>query len=138
MGAVCRAEGIVDINIGQLSQSLGEGWVVLLLLSVEAKVLQHEDIAILHFGYRFLHLRPYAVPAAGHGPLKQLREAFGHGSQPHILDDLAVGTTQVRTKDDLALFIKQVLYGGQCCLDAAIVADGLGLGVEGYIEIDPD
>ena len=47
VGAVGRAKGVVDVQIGQRGQLRGEGRIVLLLFGVEARVLQQEHVARL-------------------------------------------------------------------------------------------
>ncbi len=45
VGPVGRAEGIVDVQVGEARERLGEGRVVLGLPLLEAAVLQHQDVA---------------------------------------------------------------------------------------------
>ena len=45
MGAMRRAERVVDVDIGQRGKLVGEGRVVLLLLRVEPQVLEQHDAA---------------------------------------------------------------------------------------------
>ena len=55
VGAVRGTERVVDVDVAQGGEFFGEGRVVLLLLGVEAEVLQQQDFAGLgqhrfHFG----------------------------------------------------------------------------------------
>ena len=61
VGAVRRREGVIDVEVAELRQRGDELRIVLLLSLVEARVLEEENVAILHRGDRGLRRRSYAV-----------------------------------------------------------------------------
>ncbi len=48
VGAVRGAEGIIDVDVAESGEVPGEGWVIFGFARVEADVLQHHDVAVLH------------------------------------------------------------------------------------------
>ena len=58
MCAVRGAERVVDVDVGERGERLGELGVVGLLAGVEAHVLEHQDLAVDHALDRLLGLRP--------------------------------------------------------------------------------
>ncbi len=48
VGAMSRAEGVIDVEVRKRRQLLGEGWIVRLLLSVKAHVLEQKHVANRH------------------------------------------------------------------------------------------
>ena len=45
VGAVCGTEGVVDVDVAELGELFGEGWVVGLFGGVEAQVFEQESLA---------------------------------------------------------------------------------------------
>lgn len=130
------AEGIVDVDVGEARQLLRELVVVLLLPGVEAEVFQHDDVARLHGVDGLLHLRPDDLLRQGDILAEQPRPG-GHGRKAHLLDDLALGPSEVGGDDDLGVFVEGVVDGGQDGPDSRVVGDVL-VGIEGDVEIEPE
>ena len=130
-----HAKAIAHEHVRQGRQGLGEIGVVLLLLFMEAEVLQEKDVA----GLQGVHCSFYAGACAlingEHFLLKQLRQAMQHGGQSHILHHLAPGSAQVRAKDDSSPLLLKVLNGRNGGADAAVVRYPTIL--HGHVEVRP-
>jgi hypothetical protein len=132
--AVGAAEGVVDVEIGQRRQLLGEARIVLFFFGVEAQVLQQQHAARRQRRHRLLRRRAHAVLGEGHRRAQQRRQRIGHRAQAHLRDALAVGASQVGHQDHLGALLAQVIDGRQRLLDA-LVALHLAV-LEGDVEVD--
>lgn len=151
VGAVGGAEGIVDVDVSQGSQSLaelGDGGSVSLdllalgvlgaafLLGVEAQVLEENDLTTGGLVDGLLGLGADAVLGEEDGLAQQLLELGDDGLQAVLGVDLAVGTAQVGHEDNgLGAILNGVLDGGQGTDDTLVVGDFL-LVVERDVEVD--
>ena len=137
MGAVRRAERVVDVCFAELGELLAELGIVLLLALVETKVLENQHLTILKG--RCLGLGVWADGVGGerHGATEQLGEAQGRRAQRELLlEALARRTAEVAHEDDAGAFVDQFLDGGQRSADAGIVgADAI---CHGDVEVDAD
>ena len=73
------AEGVVDVDIGQVRQLLGKGGVVLFLFLMEADVLQQHGLSLLQGGGQGLGALAHHVGGQLDLLAQQLGEALGHG-----------------------------------------------------------
>lgn len=150
------AEGVVDVHVAERGQALAElldGALVgldlvtvgvlaaALLLGVEAQVLEEHDAAV--GGAVDGLLRGLADAVVGEGDLlavQELLELSRDGLEGVFGVGLAVGAAQVGHQDDsLGAILDGVLDGGEGADDALVVGDlGVGLLVEGHVEVDAD
>ena len=84
----------------------------------------------------------YAVGGEGyvlvlvHDVVEEQTEAVDDGAKAHALDDLSLGTAEVRAENDLCFAAERVLDGGNGLADASVVSDDAVL--ERDIEVDAD
>ena len=86
------AEGVVDVDVGVDGERLGELRVVLLLLGVEAEVLEQDHLAGLEPRDGVLGADAERVAGHGHGPAEQLptaARATGRRRRPSLTLPLA-------------------------------------------------
>ena len=95
-----RPERVVDVDVGVGGERRGEGRVVLLLLDVEAQVLEQQDLARPEALDRVLRADAQRVAGDRHVPPHQLAEALPDRPQPETVLDLAVGAAEVAGEDD--------------------------------------
>ena len=100
VGAVGRAEGVVDVDVGEAGQLLREDGVVGRLLGVEAQVLEQQHLARRERRRRRLDGRADAVVRGRHRAAEQLGEPRGDRRHAQLVDDLALGPAQVRGEHD--------------------------------------
>ena len=133
---VRRPERVVDVDVAVGRELLGELRVVLLLLRVEAEVLQEQDLAVAEALDRVL--RAHAEGVAGHRDrlAHELAEALGHRPEPEAVADLAVRPAEVAGQDDPGALGLQVPDRGQRRPDARVVGDPAIL--ERDVEVDAD
>ena len=72
VGAVRGGEGVVDVDVPVLRECRGEVGIVLLLALVKARVLQEQDIAVVHRGDGLLGWRSDAVGGKEDGVVQHL------------------------------------------------------------------
>ena len=132
--AVSRAEGVVDVDVAERRQLLGEPGVVAGLLRVEAKVLQQEHVAGPERGRRLRGRGADAVVRGRDRAAEQLREARRHGRHAQPVDDLPLGPAEVGHEHDRAALVLQVGDRGQGGADARVVDDAAAF--ERHVEVD--
>ena len=76
VGAVRRAEGVVDVDIAELGQLLGERRIVLLLFGVVAHVFQQQGLSALQLGW------PSPRPACRRSRARSRRSGRGPCTRP--------------------------------------------------------
>ncbi len=127
------AESVVDVNVAQLRQLLGQRQVVLFLALLEAGVFEHEHITWLERrGHRFdlgaddggRHLDLFA---------EQFAEGFGRGLKAELGIRTALGPAEVAHEDEGRALIQRVLDGRQGGADALVVRH-LAAG-HGHVEV---
>ena len=120
---MCRPERVVHVDVAVGGERLGEPGVVLLLLGVEAEVLQEQDLAVA----KALDgvLRAHAEGIAGHRDrlAHQLAQALGDRTEPEAVADLAIGPAEVAGQDDAGALRLQVLDRRQRRANARVVGD---------------
>ena len=65
--AVGGAEGVVDVDVAELGQLLGEVGIVLFFFLVKAEVFQQQDFAVRSVGGGLFHFRTDAIVGKRHG-----------------------------------------------------------------------
>jgi len=130
-----RPEGVVDVEVGDGGKLRCEVRIVLLLLLVEAEVLEQEDVAIRHLRDRGLHIVTDAVIHFGDRAVHELGQPGGNRVQPKGINGFSLRPSQMRAQDDFRPMVHQVRDGGDGGTDAAIVRDLAVL--QGDIEVHP-
>jgi hypothetical protein len=136
VGAVRRPERVVDVGIGVGRQRLRERGVVLLLLRVEAQVLQEQGLAGAEAAHGVLGARPEGIARAGDVEPEERREPLGDGAQPQAVQDLAVGAAEVAREDHPRALVQEVPDRGNGRPDPGVVLDLPVL--ERHVEVDAD
>ena len=77
VGAMGGAEGVVDVEIAEGGEFLGEGGIVLLLFGVEAQIFEEEDFA--GGGFHGLDFGADAIGRHLDRPIEQLLQPRGYG-----------------------------------------------------------
>jgi len=141
VGTMGGAEGIVDIEIGELGELPGKILVVLFFLGVKTEVLEQQRLAFLEFERHFFGFGPNAlgaeanVFAARQFFIEQHPQTLGDGPEAQLWIGLAFGTAQVRREDETRAVAQSILDGGQGFADARVVHDASV--VERDVEVDP-
>ena len=139
-----RAEGVVDVNLGQRGQRLGEGRIVGFLLGMEAQVLEQQHLV----GFKLPgHLRGHLAHAIGGKAyvdffaqrlVEQFAQPVHHRAQRVLWIGFSLGAAQVRGQDDLGLVAQGVNNGGQRGHDAGVVGNGRAVLGQRHVEVDAD
>ena len=140
VGAVGRAEGVVDVKLGGAEELLGEGGIVLFLLGMEADIFQEEDIARLEGGAELVGFGADAVGRELDRFAQDFGEVGGNRLEGILLLRLALGAAEVAGEDEGGALFQKKLQRGQGFLDAGVVGNlrAFGGGFEGDVEIHPD
>ena len=127
------AEGIVDKDVSQRSQFLGQLRIVLRLALHVADVLQQHHVAVLERGG--LCLGVLADDVGSHDDLlaQQLAQTVGDDLQGQLRLPLALGLAHMGAEDDARTVRDQILDGRQRGDDALIARDLAVLG--GDVEV---
>ena len=136
VGAVSRTEGVVHVEVAQRGQLLGEGRVVFRLARMEAHVLQHHDLAILHRLHRGFNRRADAVVEVADRTADQLAQPLRQWSGSIGLIDLPIWAAEVGEQNDARLPFDEVLNSRNRLADPGIVDDPAVLHRD--VEIDAD
>ena len=152
-------EGVVDIDVSQSSELLGELLLALLdgllgsgllfvrsvlsqaaglafLLSVEAEVLQQEGLTGLEVSCELARLFAYTVGGKLDVYAKALGDVGEDVAEGELILDL-LGAAEVRTDDDGATVGKDLLERRQGSTDTRIVRD-VEVCVQGHVEVHAD
>ena len=101
-----RAEGVVHVDVREPRELHREARVVLLLLGMEAEILQQHDVARLHRRHHALGRRADAVRRQ-HDPSPELaRQRVRDRLQRQLRLHLALRSAEVRGDDELALALE--------------------------------
>ena len=130
------AEGVVDVDFGELGQLAAELGIVGFLTRIKAQVLQQQDVAVRQRGHLCLHLGPDAVVGHGDGATEELGQVGSHRGEAVLRVRFSLGATEMRGQDQPAALGQDVADGRQGGDDAGVVGDLL-LIVEGDVEVDP-
>ena len=134
MRAVRDAEGVVDVDVGELGERARERFVVLLLARVEAQVFEQRDLAFAQLAHNLAGGVAQAVVGEQHLDPEQLRE-LGAGWLERVLRvGLTLGPAQVRSEHQPSAAGQGVLERRQGGADAVVVADLPA--VDRHVEVD--
>ena len=133
MGAVSRAKGIVDIEVGKRSQLTAKAGVVFFFFRPETQVFKQHDLAGLQRGGQCAGALPRHVLRQLDGLVQKLAQARGDRAQRIFGVDLALGPAEMGTQNDGRPLGQKVADGGQGRRDAGLVGDDAVL--QGDIEV---
>jgi hypothetical protein len=142
MRAMGSAEGVVDIEVGQLGEGLGKRFVIGFFFGVEAKILEQESLAAFKFAGHFFCLNANAIGsetdilAASHGLIEQDPEPLRNRTKAVLGIDLALGTSEVGREDETRAVAESVFNRGQGFANPSVVGYATVF-VERDVEIDP-
>lgn len=124
MGTVAGAEGVVDVAVGELRQTVAECVVGLAFPRLETHVLQQHHVARDRLAHhpRGLVSGHVGGPEA-HVARQQLAEPCRHRRQRQIGVGLPAGPSPVGARDDDGVPFEQPLQRGQGRPDAVVVVD---------------
>src|SRR5450759_3784863 len=140
MGTMGGAEGVVDVEIGELGELLRKMFVVGFFLGVEAEVFEQQRLAFLELERHFFGFGPNAlgaeadVFAARQFFVEHHAQTLGNGLEAQLWIGLAFGTAEVRREDEAGAVSQSVLDAGQGFADAGVVHDAAV--VERDVEVD--
>jgi hypothetical protein len=126
VGAVRRAEGVVDVGVGECGQPSRQVGVVLGLARLEADVLEHDHVPVGHV---------IEIGGELHLGLQELAQALGHRPQRQRLV-AALGAAEVRRQHQPGAALAQALDRRQRRADARVVGDRAL--VQRDVEVDAD
>ncbi len=140
VGPVGGGEGVVDVDVAELGQLLGEGRVVLLLALVVAQVLQQQHAAGLQRLDRGLGVGTHAVVGERDVLAEQLGQRLDHRLQAHLRHAAALGPVEVGDEHHLGALAGQLADGRQGGAQARVVGDvALAAGLSHRdVEVDAD
>ena len=129
VGAVRAAEGVVDEHgrARVLHQAAREGGIVLLLLGVEAHVLEEQHAAVLQGLRRLRTSSPTQSEAIGTSRCSSSPSRAATGARLNSGVGPLLGPAQVRGQGQARPALDQVLEGGQGRADARVVGDAAAL-----------
>ena len=100
VGAMGGPEGVVDEDVGVGGERRREGRIVLLLLGVEAEVLEQQDLAWPQALDRVLGPDAERVAGDRHVATEQLGQPLPDRPESEAVLDLAIGAAEVAREDD--------------------------------------
>ena len=95
MCSVCRAESIVDEDVGIRGELCRKGRIILLFARMEAHVLQQDEFAWPQTLHRIFGPHAECVPRGGNHHLQVMRESLSCGAKSKSINDLSVRTSEV-------------------------------------------
>ena len=107
MGPMGCGKRIVDEQVGQIRQLLGEGRIVGFIAGVEAGVFQHRHIAVVQGVDRLLGRDADAILGKAHLAAQHLREGVGHRLERHFRHPLALRPVEMAAHDDMCAFVRE-------------------------------
>jgi hypothetical protein len=131
---MCRAKGVVDVQVGKLGKLRGEGGIVGLLRGVIPKILEQQDVTIGHVSHGGCRLGADAIAGERHRCVEQLGQSSGHGRQAVLGLALPLGSSKVAHQDHAGATATQPLDRRQCSPDARVVAHHAI--ADGDVEVD--
>src|SRR5512146_1435773 len=112
------SEGVIDVEVGELRQLLGEGLVVGFFFGMEPDVFEQQGLAALELTCQFFGLHANAVGreadvlAASDALVEQDAKALGDGAQAEFRLRLALGTSEMRRENELGAVTQRVFDRG--------------------------
>ena len=122
VGAVCRAERIVDVQVAQACDGFGKALVAGLFLIVEAEVFEQGHIAGFQGGHALFSLCVQHVAEEGDVRAEHFRCLVHNVFQGEFVAGHALRTAQVRHQDGDAALVGDFLHR----VDGADDAGGVG------------
>ena len=117
------AEGVVDVDVRVGGERLRELRVVLLLLRVEAEVLEQQHLAVAEPLDGVLGAGAERVARDRDRLAHQLAQPLAHRPEPEAVADLAVGPAEVAGEDDAGALRLEVPDRRERRADAGVVGD---------------
>ena len=114
MRAVRDREGVVDENVAELGERGDESRIVLFLAGMEARVLQADDVAVLHRRDRAFGGLADAVVGELDRPLDDVRDLGGDRLE-RILRIAPLRPAEMREQDDLGALVGDLGDGVAPC-----------------------
>ena len=128
-----RREGVIDENVAERRKLSGKAFVVLFFLGVKARILQTENVAVLHLRDGRFRRRTHAVLGEGDGLFHDPRHLGGDRPQRSFRIG-SFGTAEMREQNDFAALAGEFGNGRSDFFDAGRVGD---LPVEHrHVEVD--
>ena len=116
-------ERIVDVEISEPCEGIGEGGIVRLLARVEAQVLQQRHIAGRKRSHGGLRLLTDAIGDEAHREAAEcMRKRLDEGAQRHRHHGLALGPAEVRGDDDPRAALCELAQGWRHPVDPRGIA----------------
>jgi hypothetical protein len=134
VGAVRRAERVVDVDVGERCELSRESGVVGLLARIEAHVLQHQHLTGHHALDGLLCLGSDGGVDEGDVPAEEPLQHTPDRPERVLRFRLTLGAAEVAHEDHLGVVVDQVADGRQRGADARVVGDG-AVG-ERHVEVD--
>jgi hypothetical protein len=137
---VRRAERIIDVELRQTRQLLGELVVVRFFFGVEAQVLQKQRLAFFQLSGNFLRLRPHTIGteadvlAARQLFIEHHAQPLGDWLETHLGIRFAIGPPEVRRENQPRAVPQSVLDGGKGFADARVIDHAAVF--QGNVEVD--
>src|SRR6185503_12362052 len=132
-----RAKRVVDEEISQFGERAREAWIVFLLATEEAGILEQEELAGFATLARFERLvRIGRLDEDDFAP-RQLSQPGRHRLQRVLLLRLPLGPPEVRQDDRKRSALEQQLDRRQGCADAGVIRYPAFV-IEWNVEIDAD
>ena len=136
VGAVGGAEGVVDVEVGEPGQRVGQLRIVLGLARLEADVLEQQHVARAQPGGHRLDLLADHRRRLLHLGAEQLGQALADRPHRERRVDLALRPAEVGDEDQRGAALAQQLDRRQRRADPRVVGDPAA--VERHVEVDPD
>ena len=128
-----RREGVIDENVAERRELFGKAQVVLFFLAVKARILQTENVAVLHPRDGRFRRRAHAILGEGDGLFHDLRHGDGYRPQRRLRIG-PLGTAEMRKQNDFAAFAGELGNGRRDLFDPRRV--GYLAVVHRYVEVD--
>ena len=136
VGAVRDRERVVDVEVAQRGELVGEGRIALLLAGVEAQVLEQRHAAVRQgIDHGVGELADAVGREADVDAAQRLRQRLDDRRQAHRALGLALGPAEMRQHDDLGTLARQLLERLAGALDPGRVGDLAVL--HRHVEVDP-
>ncbi len=136
VGAMRRAERVIDVDVREGGQLLRERGVVRLLARVEAQVLEEQDFAGRELSREVLDLGPHAVVRESHGTLEESGELDRDRRERELRFARSLRLSQVGGAEDARSAVDGVPDRRQGLDDPRRV--GHPAAVERNVEVDPE
>ena len=133
---MCRAEGVVHVDVGQGRERLREAGVVLRLLAVEAEILEQQDLAVSQAPDGSLDLGTDAVARQLDPDLQGRGQGLRDGGEGELRVRGILGAAEVGGEDDAGPGCEEALERRKRGADAAIVADLVAF--QGDVQVGAD